>query len=190
MAVLLHPLKVDAFTYAQQDTSSQFELLGDDMSASTSNFFDMFDMVWVDLGAGPRIGRFIAGVWPSVNPRGGLLLLHSSLTNAVTRKWLEAMRRLSRRRMMGLVDNASDSSSSRGQSTSDFGSSAHASEPSTIDQPQADRAKEPDEELARTIPGLFVEVSFLEPHKLFQNSFTVFQRRDEGFNEPTYTTYG
>ena len=179
-------LKVDAFTYAQQDTSTQFELLGDD-AASPSNFFDM---VWVDLGAGPRIGRFIAGVWPSVNPQGGLLLLHSSLTNEVTRKWLEAMRRLSRRRMSGLSDDTSRSSSGGGgRSVSSGVPSAPDNGASKIGEARTD-AEKVDEDLNSDIPGLFVEVSFLEPHKLFQNSFTVFQRCDEGFSEPTYTTYG
>lgn len=53
-------------------------------------------------------------------------------------------------------------------------------------QPGAETA----EGAALGVSGLFVEVSFLEPHKLFQNSVTVFQRRDVGFAEPTYTTYG
>lgn len=168
---------MDAFAFANHATASQFELLGD---AARSHF----DMVWVDLGAGPRIGRFVAGVWPSVNPRGGLLLLHSSLTNEVTRGWLEAMRRLSRRRM-ALADIAPSitgpNSGGSGSRVANIAESAGGEM-----QPDVETA----EEAALGVPGLFVEVSFLEPHKLFQNSVTVFQRRDVGFAEPTFTTYG
>jgi hypothetical protein len=41
-----------------------------------------------------------------------------------------------------------------------------------------------DEEL-----GDFSTMSFLEPHKLFQNSFSVFRKRGGGFSEPVYTKY-
>ena len=51
-----------------------------------------------------------------------------------------------------------------------------------------------DEVLPSEIDGDFSEISFLEPHKLFQNSVTVFQRRkglhSREYSEPVYTVYG
>lgn len=35
--------------------------------------------------------------------------------------------------------------------------------------------------------GKFHHLSLLEPHKLFQNSVSIFQRRAEGWAEPVYT---
>ena len=35
----------------------------------------------------------------------------------------------------------------------------------------------------------FRELSFLEPHKRFQNSCSIFQKRGEGYAEPVLTSY-
>ena len=35
----------------------------------------------------------------------------------------------------------------------------------------------------------FATLSFLEPHKRFQNSVSVFQKRPHGWGEPVFTTY-
>ena len=64
-------------------TQAQASALGDGDGTTTEG---AFGLVWVDLGAGPRISDFIAGIWHSVDPNGGLLLLHSSLTNQVEKK--------------------------------------------------------------------------------------------------------
>lgn len=52
------------------------------------------DMLWLDFGAGVagRLDEFLRRWWPRLRP-GGLLLLHSTLTNAVTREWLETLRK-------------------------------------------------------------------------------------------------
>ena len=79
---------------------------------------------------------------------GGLLLLHSTCTNALTRAWLENMR-----------------ARQRGE------------EPQgpAVDNPLGDE---------------FVELSFFEPHKRFQNSTSLFQRRPSGWaGEPVHTMY-
>lgn len=51
-----------------------------------------FDLLWVDLGAGARLGALVDAWWPRVNPCGGLLCVHSTLTNAAGRAWLAGMR--------------------------------------------------------------------------------------------------
>ena len=77
-----------------------------------------------------------------MNPRGGLVLLHSSLTNSVTRSFVDAMRA---------------------------------------------RARSPDPDPHW---GRFSELSLLEPHKLFQNSVSIFQRRGDGYEEPVFSRLG
>ena len=54
------------------------------------------DMVWLDFGIGHgaqggRLDTFLSTWWPKLRP-GGYLIVHSTLTNAVTRHWLEKMR--------------------------------------------------------------------------------------------------
>ena len=92
-------------------------------------------------GAGPRLAEFFELVWPRVRP-GGLVLVHSSLTNQLTREWLEGMRG---RQGVGGGDA--------------------------------------DDGMA------FETLSLREPHKLFQNSFSVFQKRGDGYGEPILTKY-
>eukprot|EP01052_Picozoa_sp_SAG31_P020231 SAG31_NODE_1512_length_8055_cov_3.286199_5_plen_132_part_00 len=55
---------------------------------------DMLDVLWLDFGVGVtgRLSEFLCAWWPRLRA-GGYLLVHSTLTNAVTRHWLEAMRR-------------------------------------------------------------------------------------------------
>jgi hypothetical protein len=95
------------------------------------------DMAFLDFGQGDKIGVFITELWPHLRP-GALVLVHSTLTNSLTRAWLESMREM-----------ANDV-------TSVFGS--------------------------------FATMSLREPHKMFQNSFSIFQKRD-GFTEPILTKY-
>jgi hypothetical protein len=37
--------------------------------------------------------------------------------------------------------------------------------------------------------GSYEQISFLEPHKRFQNSVTIIQKRDSGYEEPLYSEY-
>ena len=53
---------------------------------------DMWDLIWVDLGAGDRLRSFIEGIWHNINPKGGLLMVHSTVTNRTSRRWLDMMR--------------------------------------------------------------------------------------------------
>ena len=102
-----------------------------------------FDMLWIDLGAANRIERFLENWWPRIRCEGGFALVHSTLTNALSRGWLERMREASRR--------------------------------------------EP------TPPyGAFDTMSLLEPHKMFQNAVTMFQKRggvSGRYDEPVHTKY-
>ena len=50
-----------------------------------------FDLVWLDFGVGRRVDEFLGHWWPRVRPTGGLVLLHSTLTNTLTRQWLDGM---------------------------------------------------------------------------------------------------
>ena len=93
-----------------------------------------FDFLWIDLGAANRIETFLKNFWFRVKP-GGYVAVHSTLTNSLSREWLEKMRMLAR----------------NGGKKTDGTTSEY---------------------------GVFEIMSFLEPHKLFQNSFTIFQRRD------------
>lgn len=93
-----------------------------------------FDFMWIDLGAADRIERFFDNWWPRLR-NGGYIAVHSSLTNQLTRDWLESRRS--------------------------------------------------GERLTQCAPSL----SFLEPHKLFQNAISIFQKREDGFAEPVYTKY-
>jgi len=106
------------------------------------------DVLWLDFGLGgsTRIGAFLDAWWPRLR-RGGFLLMHSTLTNAVTRAWLEAQR---------------------------------------------ERRSEAASDVAATRCGHLCEfetLSLLEPHKRYQNSVSIFQKRDGGWAEPLHTMY-
>lgn len=51
-----------------------------------------FGLAWFDLGAGARLGALVRAWWPRVDPAGGLLCVHSSLTNAAGAAWLAGVR--------------------------------------------------------------------------------------------------
>ena len=102
-----------------------------------------FDLMFIDLGAANRVEGFMEAWWPRVRPEGGMVMVHSTLTNALSRGWLERMREKGR------------------------------SEPAPP-------------------YGAFETVSLLEPHKMFQNSVTLFQKRGGPFgryDEPVHTKF-
>ena len=84
--------------------------------------------------------------WPRLAP-GGWLVVHSTLTNAVTRHWLEKMR-------------------------------ARVGAPTAGGEGGQD-----------AMGSAFRELSFLEPHKRFQNACSWFQKRTDGWAEPILTQY-
>lgn len=140
MSAHLRVHEADAYTLAQA--------FGD-TEDSPNGALGSLDMIWLDfgIGVGGRLDEFLGAWWPRLRP-GGLLIVHSTVTNAVTRQWLEKMR--------GRV-------ASRGSATSTAG----------VDAMGCD----------------FVEMSFFEPHKQFQNSCSVFQKRTPGYEEPVRTSY-
>jgi len=107
----------------------------EDLASTLASAIKFFDFMWIDLGAANRIDSFLKRFWFRVRP-GGYVAVHSTLTNSLSRAWLEKMRTL-----------AKNGGRNEDNLMSEY--------------------------------GLFSEMSFLEPHKLFQNSFTLFQRRDE-----------
>ena len=46
------------------------------------------DLLWIDLGAGPRLTDLVAAWWPRLRADGGILAVHSTLTNECGRAWL------------------------------------------------------------------------------------------------------
>ena len=104
---------------------------------------ESIDLLWCDFGVGSRMKEFAKGAWKAIRP-GGFLVCHSTLTNARTREWLEAVRSRSGEDETGMP----------------------------VDE--------------------FVEISFLEPQKTFQNSISILQRRKSSsheFHEPIYSEY-
>jgi Methyltransferase domain len=49
------------------------------------------DFLWIDFGAGRKLAEFLQQWWHRV-PAGGIVALHSTVTNSYTREWLEEMR--------------------------------------------------------------------------------------------------
>mmetsp|Transcript_9056 Transcript_9056/g.14726 ORF Transcript_9056/g.14726 Transcript_9056/m.14726 type:complete len:373 (-) Transcript_9056:912-2030(-) len=60
---------------------------------------EQIDFLWIDLGAGHRIDAFFEAWFPRVCPDGGIIAVHSTLTNAITRNWLEKLRAYCRNSM-------------------------------------------------------------------------------------------
>jgi len=97
----------------------------------------VLDLIWLDFGAGHRLEEFLERWWPRLNSKGGLLMIHSSLTNAITRKFI-----------------------------------------AKYQMPEA-------EEKERL--GDYEIFGLLEPHKRYQNSFSIFQKRSDAYLEPIYS---
>ena len=94
-------------------------------------------------------------ILPKLIVFSGYMLVHSTLTNALTREWLERVRR-------GVGRSRPDSRGVEGG-------------------------------VREGGCGLgFSNMSFLEPHKMFQNSFSIFQKRDDvsgQYEEPVLTRF-
>ena len=150
-------------------------------------------MLWLDfgLGSGPRIEAFLDAWWPRLRP-GGLLLMHSTLTNAVTRAWLERQRDRARPGGGGTLDDAPPLAAA--------GATGAASPPLASISEEGEAAGggaagdrggggEARESTRRRHLAAFETLSLLEPHKQYQNAVSIFQKRDGGWAEPLYTTY-
>jgi predicted O-methyltransferase YrrM len=92
------------------------------------------ELIWLDFAAGKKLSKVLNRWWHRLK-NGGYILCHSTLTNSMTREWLEQM-----------------------------------------------RSRENNKWVYETI-------SFLEPHKYFQNSFSMFQKRENNYKEDILTRY-
>lgn len=92
------------------------------------------DFIWLDFAAGSKLNEVFNRWWGRLK-NGGFILCHSTLTNSMTREWLEDMRKRENNKWT------------------------------------------------------FESVSFLEPHKYFQNSFSMFQKRENNYKEDILTRY-
>jgi hypothetical protein len=54
------------------------------------------DLLWLDFGDGDRLDEILItkGYWNLIDPNGGLLLVHSTVTNNASRQWLARMKQL------------------------------------------------------------------------------------------------
>ncbi len=147
----------------------------------------LFDLMWLDfgLGTGPRIDSFLDAWWPRLRP-GGLLLMHSTLTNTVTRAWLEAQRERARAR--DARPHPGDAPGADAQTRATEGT---PSPPAMADAGGGGGGGGGgDGDGARRAHLLEYEtLSLLEPHKRYQNSVSIFQKRDGGWAEPVHTMY-
>ena len=92
------------------------------------------DFIWLDFAAGKKLSKVFERWWDRLKD-GGFILCHSTLTNSMTRDWLEQMRRRENNKW------------------------------------------------------IYETISFLEPHKYFQNSFSMFQKRENNYKEEILTRY-
>jgi hypothetical protein len=167
-------------------------------------------MLWIDFGAGPRLGEFFEAWWPRLSGEAGLALVHSTLTNELTRGgWLDGMRAgrpaapaghagrqldLGLRRLRGAeVDVGDDGADMDTDTDTDATPLPPPPPPSSASSSSA--AASSAASAASSSPSssssssLFETLSLLEPHKLFQNSFSIFQKRALGWGEPVYTKF-
>jgi hypothetical protein len=93
------------------------------------------DFIWLDFAASNKLMKVFEKWWGRLED-GGFVLVHSTVTNRLTREWLEEMR-----------------------------------------------------SMGNEGPFQFDQISFLEPLKMFQNSFSMFQKRSTSYKEPILTKY-
>jgi hypothetical protein len=105
------------------------------------------------------------GYWDLVDPNGGVVLIHSTLTNASSREWLKRMKKIA------FESESPSGTPSSPMTDGDEGAATnHAS-----------------------LYGPFEVLSLLEPHKMRQNSVTMLRRKgqssQEPYEEPLFTQY-
>ena len=133
------------------------------------------DMLWVDFGVGDRLDAFLRLYWPSVAP-GGFVVVHSTVTNRATRAWLERVRRGE----FAWLEPSADGG--EGNEKKDD------AERTARGKRERDRSEtRPESARSSAVTDEVHHVSFLEPHKRYQNAFTVLQKRPRGWGEPVYT---
>uniref|UniRef100_A0A7S1NHH9 Uncharacterized protein n=1 Tax=Eutreptiella gymnastica TaxID=73025 RepID=A0A7S1NHH9_9EUGL len=149
---------------------------------------EYFDFMWIDVGAGERMRDLFEVCVEHLSGEGGFVAVHSTLTNAQMRAWLDPLRGLD------------PSSTLHGQSNPvpdrnlepSLVSGPDAS-PDTDPRPCSRLKQETNSRLDGTsAPGCayeLVALSLLEPLKLFQNSCTLFQKRAREYSEPVYSEY-
>jgi predicted O-methyltransferase YrrM len=66
------------------------------------------DMLWVDFGDGDKLDEFFELYWDCVDAMGGLILVHSTCTNTVSREWSSRIKEKSKKEggdeVLGLFD--------------------------------------------------------------------------------------
>lgn len=133
------------------------------------------DILCVDFGVGARLEEFLRVYWRCVAP-GGLVVIHSTLTNEVTRKWLERVRR-------GEVDFGDFDDNAGGGSSGGSGGKKRKKGDAAAASGGGGGRGGGGGGGASTVH----HISLLEPHKRYQNAFTILQKRSEGWGEPLYT---
>jgi hypothetical protein len=84
---LSHALRFHDTDALDADASSRLAI-----SPGVSGGAHVFGLIWIDLGAAHRLRALVDSWWPRVDPAGGMLIVHSTLTNEASRVWLEHMR--------------------------------------------------------------------------------------------------
>lgn len=133
------------------------------------------DMLWVDFGVGDRLDAFLRLYWPSVAP-GGFVVVHSTVTNRATRAWLERVRR---GEFAWLEPSADGGEGNEKKDDAERTARGKREKDRSETRPESARSSAVTDEVHH--------VSFLEPHKRYQNAFTVLQKRPRGWGEPVYT---
>jgi hypothetical protein len=127
-------------------------------------------LLWLDFGDGDRLDEVLLdlGYWDLVDPNGGLVLVHSALTNAASRAWLKRMKHLA------------------------FLSTSNSPPDADVDV-DVDASLDDNNRSSFFQYGPFEILSLLEPHKMRQNSVTMIRRKgpcvQEPFEEPIFTQY-
>ena len=135
------------------------------------------DMLWVDFGVGDRLDAFLRLYWPSVKP-GGFVVVHSTVTNRATRAWLERVRRGE----FAWLEPSADGGEGN-EKKDDAERTARGKRERDPDRSE----RRPERARSSAVTDEVHHVSFLEPHKRYQNAFTVLQKRPRGWGEPVYT---
>jgi hypothetical protein len=82
---------------ARRLTFHDADALDADLAATLAPGQRHFGLIWIDLGAAHRLRALVDAFWARLEPEGGVMLVHSTLTNAAGRAWLDRMRAASAR---------------------------------------------------------------------------------------------